>query len=266
MRKNNSYRFGLFFVVVFNVYGCVVGDNKPRAASSLDTAKNVLVEYPDGRKYVEKFLVKEPAFFKVICYYDNDRGSVSDIRYENNGKICGERTQFFENGIIKEKGQYKEGKKIGDFKYYDVHGKLICIRKYIEFSGNENGYYMNEIINFDKGDTVLAGSVYFDLSAPDTIGFGDDYTLRVEMKSGIFEKAGFVICDYDSTYKLIGSNMCDTTYMNGFVGDCKIIEYKEGWNTVRGMIYNYDVVIKSDGSREARGHEMYFSKAFYVRN
>jgi hypothetical protein len=41
--------------------------------------------------------------------------------------------EYYPNHIIKEEGNYKKGKKIGEFKYYDKNGKLIKTKKHRRF-------------------------------------------------------------------------------------------------------------------------------------
>ncbi|WP_299316007.1 hypothetical protein [uncultured Aquimarina sp.] len=70
--------------------------------------------------YVEKY--------KGGFYYINIGGESSYKNVKN-----GYWKEYYPNHIIKEEGNYKKGKKVGEFKYYDKNGTLIRIKRHRRF-------------------------------------------------------------------------------------------------------------------------------------
>ncbi len=66
---------------------------------------------------------------RKIGFYTINFGGVSNYKSVKNGYW----KEFYPNHIIKEEGNYKKGKKIGEFKYYDKNGILIKTKKHSRF-------------------------------------------------------------------------------------------------------------------------------------
>jgi hypothetical protein len=101
-------------------------------------------------------------------YYSNGKlkketeyiaGAVSDTVY-----------YYYENGIMKKKGLFREDQMVGWWLYYDSAGKLS---KKIEYLMVENKPYINQEIFFDnEGNINYPVSSFFRLHINDTLSFG----------------------------------------------------------------------------------------------
>ena len=71
------------------------------------------------------------------CYVEKHKGGIYYINIggESSYKSVknGYWKEYYPNHIIKEEGNYKKGKKIGEFKYYDKSGTLIRTKKHRRF-------------------------------------------------------------------------------------------------------------------------------------
>jgi antitoxin component YwqK of YwqJK toxin-antitoxin module len=52
--------------------------------------------------------------------------------YYHNDKLSGNYIHYYQNGIVKEEGLFKDGAKVGEWKYYDISGNLISTDNYME--------------------------------------------------------------------------------------------------------------------------------------
>jgi len=74
---------------------------------------------------------------KNVIYYVSEEASdnskrVSAVNYYLDGKLNGESIQYFENGSVKEKGTYTNGKKTGIWERYHANGKKMMLERYKE--------------------------------------------------------------------------------------------------------------------------------------
>jgi len=71
------------------------------------------------------------------CYVSKHKGGIYYINFggESSYKSVknGYWKEYYPNHIIKEEGNYKKGKKIGEFKYYNTKGNLIKTKKHRRF-------------------------------------------------------------------------------------------------------------------------------------
>lgn len=74
--------------------------------------------YRDNKKYEERKEYHKNGILARKCYYINGKLNGKCIRYDMKGRIHTE-------------GQYKDDKKIGEFKYYDTLGKITHTERYI---------------------------------------------------------------------------------------------------------------------------------------
>ncbi len=63
-------------------------------------------------------------------YYDNGVPMVE--AYYVNDKLNGSYIQYYPNGIVKEEGIFKDGAKVGEWRYYDISGELVSTDNYLE--------------------------------------------------------------------------------------------------------------------------------------
>ena len=52
--------------------------------------------------------------------------------YYVNDKLNGSYIQYYPNGIVKEEGIFKDGAKVGEWRYYDISGELVSTDNYLE--------------------------------------------------------------------------------------------------------------------------------------
>ena len=82
----------------------------------------------DGKKIKEGFRVNDSVYNEMRLY---EQGKLLCILFfineEQNGPFA---SYYFESGKIHEVGQFKNGKKEGVWKEYDINGKLISTKKY----------------------------------------------------------------------------------------------------------------------------------------
>ncbi|WP_229720525.1 toxin-antitoxin system YwqK family antitoxin [Winogradskyella helgolandensis] len=71
------------------------------------------------------------------CYVEKHKGGIYYINIGGQSSYKNVKNgywkEYYPNHIIKEEGNYKKGKKIGEFKYYDKNGTLIRTKKHRRF-------------------------------------------------------------------------------------------------------------------------------------
>lgn len=91
----------------------------------------------NGEKNIELYksgivkakIVKYDNYSQIIKYYEN--GSVEEIEFfDLDQKKIGHWVRYYDNGVIMGEGSFKRDKKHGDWKSYDVNGKLFMYVKY----------------------------------------------------------------------------------------------------------------------------------------
>lgn len=83
---------------------------------------------PSGRLSSSETYVNDVLHGKMTIYYipedPNDKSQkVAEVRNYVDGKLDGEYVEYFNTGVVKKKGKYSMGKKIGVWEQYNLGGK-----------------------------------------------------------------------------------------------------------------------------------------------
>ncbi|HPI04024.1 MAG TPA: hypothetical protein PLB12_01610 [Candidatus Goldiibacteriota bacterium] len=93
------------------------------AACTAKPEKIEKVYYPSGKLLAEMPMVKGLKHGKIIWYYES--GDIKTTQEVKRGAADGRIIFYYEGNIKEHEGVIKNGKRIGEFKYYDRQGKLI---------------------------------------------------------------------------------------------------------------------------------------------
>ena len=252
-------RYFTFFCVIV-AFGC-------NSLSNTSQKKSVLtITYSNGKPFKKIFIDRnDPSCRMIQVYYEN--GNLKEIFTERDKLLHGVRKLYYPNEKLSEEGNWSEGKRVGVFKYYSKDGGLNAIREFIIVADEPKGYYLNRAVIFDsRGDTIKGQSTSYKAIGPDTIRYGQKYTLKLVVDLPMFKNGGVVVGDFDSIYHLLMHYKSDTVMMDDdLVADYETTRYVLGVNHLRGFIYNYDEFIDSTGKGDTRGHTFYFERTFYVQ-
>lgn len=122
MSRSISHFSGLFLFIITGICGCIQDEQSKLLLRQVMREENGRVQ-----KRVYR-LADNPAMERIEIYYDN--GKLKEVYYRKDGQLEGERTLFFENGMVSETGSWHNDNRIGEFRYYRVDGKLDCVQHY----------------------------------------------------------------------------------------------------------------------------------------
>jgi hypothetical protein len=175
--------------------------------------------------------------------------------------------EYYPSGKVKSKWKFYNELNFFDIYYYSEDGRTDSIEKFV---GLNNKAELNEMIRFKKnGEIDYEKSWFYSLKADkDTIRYGEDYSLQIKLEASGFDQFMFVLIgDYDIDYNILDSLSIDTLKGESFTKQYKTNHYKKGKNILRGIIWDFEVLIKRDSSQEMKWTTipMYFAKEFYVK-
>ena len=102
--------------------------------------------YMKGRRYVNKW----------IFYHKNSNSKMIVEHYNDNGKLEGEQTIYYKNGLIAELTYYKNDKLHGECKWYSEKNKLLKVLNY------NNGELNGQAIYYDALGNITSQGNYKD--------------------------------------------------------------------------------------------------------
>jgi hypothetical protein len=195
-------------------------------------------------------------------YYEN--GELKSKTNYVNGLITDSLFNFYENGLIKDKGTVKNNFPNGWWNYYRFNGQL---KEKTEWILVKDSLHKNQTIYFDqKGNIKYGTSSFFELKIPDTIRL-DKNIARFNYHSNfnVYKKLIYVVVENkysENETKLDTFGIKDNDFWFGVYG------YKKGKQNIKGQIVEELYEIKSVGNDSAIGtvsnHKKYFEKEVYV--
>jgi len=139
------------------------------------TKQKATIEYfSDGSVKSEYYIVNGKKDGKYIEYYLS--GKKHYEKYYKYGLMNGKVIEYFENGYIKRKGQFIDGKGYGFFRYYNSRNKLDSLQEFVLlnpdsiidsfFDNTKSNKYKESCLNrhivYDKNEKpILEKSLYF---------------------------------------------------------------------------------------------------------
>lgn len=190
-----------------------------------------------GKNFSCSGYYKGGELYKIICFTEKGDSLLTE-EYANE-KRSGDYTQWFENGGIKEQGQYlnnwpiniwKEyyvSGKLKSFKYFQMHENLDSSTLYYEKQYNEDGDLLNMRLPIK----------YRTNSLEDNFRVGQTYDLYIDL----------IYSEYDSVNSmlLIKSNLesgveSDTVYYEGRSGYLQFTPSKVGTYSISGTYFEVD--------------------------
>ena len=237
--KNNC---SLFFLITIILLGCNMQNDKDSSQNNID---NKINENSDSL-FIEK---------------DKDGKITSKCNYKQ-GMQHGLCQFYYNNGQVKEEGNFYFGKPLGTFKYYNEKGNIEEIREYQIVKDNS---VINQILFFDgQGGIIKNKSNYIKLSMQkDTIQLGKECSLNIILEASYFKSnMNVVIGNFDAEYNLIDSLGYVKLEGKDFEVQYKFKAIKIGENVVRGIVKDYKKIYNSDTLQARRN--IYFTKKYFV--
>ncbi len=119
-------RIFIVLLVVFIVNACNQGDKQSseKSAQKHEIVREVLETYPDGKLKKERYTDKVTHEYKEIIYYNNGQKYLEGS-FTPNHKRTGEWISYFEDGRIKSRTTFKDGKTDGKIEVYRKNGTLF---------------------------------------------------------------------------------------------------------------------------------------------
>lgn len=115
---------------------------------------------PSGRISFKENYRADSLHGKKVVYFvpedPNDKSELpSRIMYYDNGKLTGDYIEYFDVGVVRVKGQYKDHKKHGMWEHYEPSGKPMMKIRWKE--GNKHGWS----IAYEEGKEVQRNYYYY---------------------------------------------------------------------------------------------------------
>jgi antitoxin component YwqK of YwqJK toxin-antitoxin module len=196
---------------------------------------------------------------KVVCFYPN-RDTLLIENYQN-GELHGPYIRYYENGQIKEKGQYEKNNAEGVWTEYFPNG----IRSKYQYYSRDYDYKMiyNKEANKDgKVDSLIYHFEVWTDSEDGKFYIGKEYYLMTELTHSEFDSV--------KVGGLFGDNPDPKTNNESFTNNGKILTYtfkphKEGKNIIYGNFFEFNALepdtLKSFGGNRLFQYE-YFAEEF----
>lgn len=229
-------------------------------------------------KYVSEYYPSGNIQLKVQIDKDSIQNGTYQEFYENgelksktnyiNGKIADSLFNFYDNGKIKEKGLIKDNFSFGWWSYYDNSGNLT---KKSEWLILKDSLYKNQSLYFDKkGEIKIEPSTYFELDIPDTLRIGKNLA-RIKNYTTNFNNRDsnlitVIIDNQYSEFEFKKDTFSDGT-IKPFFG---VYGYKTGEQVIKGKIEEKILttteINKDSSTLTIENHYKYFEKKVYVWN
>lgn len=172
---------------------------------------------------------------------------------------------YYENGIMKKKGLFKDGNNVGWWFYYDLFGKLSKKTDYLTIDNNP---YVNQEIYFDEeGNIDYNSSSFFNIHINDTLPIGKNIGKLDYISNSK---------DYDLQFIYV---IIENEYSNGFIKKDTFTDdinnlwfgvntYKKGELKIRGVIQEElakEKIINADSSELViKKINKYFEKDVFI--
>lgn len=224
--------------------------------------------------YVTEFYPNGNIKLKVQIDKDSIQNGTYEEFYENgklksktnyvNGKISDSLINFYENGNIKENGIVKNNSQNGWWYYYRPNGKL---KEKTEWLLINDSLHKNQSIYFDQNGKInYENSSFFELKIPDTIQLGENLAkFDYYSNFNVYKKLMYVVVKnqyLENEIKLDTFGIKENDLWFGIFG------YKKGKQIIKGQIVEELYEIKNIGNDSAIGtvsnHKKYFEKEVYI--
>jgi len=242
MKKNLTIIYVVLFFVACSDNNSVITQyyGSGKVKSEWYAKKELRIKYYENGKIEckEKFLNGKK---NGKALYFNKDGNIEELVFWENGILNGINKKFYPDGRIKEEGLFENGKTVGWCSYYSETSKLMVRRQYVIV---KNASHLNQVIYFDSnGDTIDNRSMYFKITAPDTISYVDSFSFFIEINP-VMQKGEiqFHTGEYNKMFQLKDSSSIQVWGDIDFKTAAYVYPKKRGKNVVRGVIINYDLV------------------------
>ncbi len=199
-----------------------------------------------------------------LQYYEN--GAIKEKLNYRDGLAHGTNIIYSVNGDIEEVGQFYNGIAIGYFtKYHRNH--LYHIRQYV-IIGNDS--YVNQYWGFDESGNLDENySNYYSLNVNnrDTLKLNEEVTINIKLEVPYYKegKMELIIGNFDDFYNLTDSSTLKSIKCKNFAGTFSTKFDKPGKNYVRGFIKN--LKNKNENNKLfTYERDIYFMKRFIVES
>jgi hypothetical protein len=257
----------------FRILSCVLGllallscGNKPNEKGEFTLEKpngsgEVRIKFYDNGKieYIQEVKNDAPEGFFINFNKSGTPKSTSTIV---NGKKEGTGIVFYVDGSLNSVGQYKNDVETGFFWVWDQNKNLVEKREYIDIEGKRQ---MNQWIKLNNlMQPVRAESNYITIDTEnDTITAGTPFVMNVTLEASFNDEyMALIVGPFDENYKLPAGSKCDTIIGKNFVAQYKTTTYKNGNNTLRGVVKDLAMDEKKSA---AKSRNIYFTKEFMVK-
>lgn len=247
----------LLFVGVLVLTNCQ--NNRPNDGDLSNHVKNthiVKIFFPDGKLRFEYECVDSIPNGKAVEYFP-DGNIAAKVTYAN-GKLNGLMTSYWENGLLKQVGNYKDDQPHGDVAEFYASGNLKSKRKY------HNGLQVGKhVFNFDlkeeriqiiKEYVILGSEAYLNyekeldedgkvVKESPKLSFhrkGDSLEIVCEHK--MFKEIRGVLGDYNIFFKSENEELDTIISRDGVKIVIPIAK-----DTVRGFIENFEFLDRDKG-------------------
>ncbi len=223
-------------------------------------SKEIRIKYKEngGIEYIKQY-AGDQAEGLYLNFHDNQ--NPDNMTFIKDGKNTGSGLVFHKNGQLNNVGQYIDGEKTGWFYVFDKNSVLTGKREYVFVDGKS---YMNQWIEYDENGLPdkMKSSYLSTKAVKDTIRKGEEYKLNISLEASYFKQYMLLIVGpFDEKYNLPPNAACDTIKSNNYSAVYTTKTYKNGVNTIRGMVQEIKLSDKEDAYNVRK---IYFSKEFFV--
>lgn len=184
----------------------------------------------------------------------------------NKGSIIDTVYIFYKNGLIKEKGTFKNNLRNNWWFFYDSIGNL---KKKVQYYHLKDTIFENQIVHFNKKGKILnKNSSYFKVNIPDTIQLGENLGRIEKYNTDLLDSnlnlITVIIENHYSEKEIKKDTFSDGTLMPFF----GIYAYKKGRLIVKGIIqeqtFKQTDINKDSTDLKVITINKYFEKQIYV--
>lgn len=224
------------------------------------------IKYKDGKTKMEQIKINgDNLNSKFISYYPNGDTELV-CHFVNDTILNGEAKTYYHNNKLESQGFWKDGFKIGEFKYFDSIGRLQKIISYIRIPDTSISK-PNQIIYFNlEGDTIKGSpSFYYKIVKPDTIENGKVFKFNMTLIGKVYSNTFITFCDYEKVDGFLGPSNCNSLNLNTDSSLSIIMDnYTKGVNVLSGYFTNY-INYKEKGKPKTKYGKIYFVDSFFVK-
>jgi hypothetical protein len=222
----------------------------------------VIDKYPNGNlKAVVKFKQGEQ---HGVSKYFRENGNLHMVAHYKHGKIHGLQSSFYPNGNISATTNYRHGRVTGiETHFFEEDSGIVKSTEHIVVvEGKERPQMRTE---FDRDGNVVMESSKLIISMNDTVANNQDTDITFEFTKPEYTSILVVLGNFDSLFVSSTENNTKTFTGTGNKLKVTIKPSGKGIQYLRGYAMDFKIVPESTTSGRSISNNIFFEKAFFIK-